>query len=151
MDIPRKSGLYWFIPALANKRVGSSWGTQGEDGQKVCWCFSAKNWINVDRTLSIGHSSSESLMDSFETFSSTAEVSSVLIVKEDWCLQWFTRKEFDMRWDRPPICVRNLETLTGYCCWREKIRTSSYSAYEVYVRLNKILWHGCFRIGWRKP
>lgn len=27
--------LTWFMPALANKRVGSLWGTTGEEGQKV--------------------------------------------------------------------------------------------------------------------
>jgi len=33
--VPRKSGLYWFIPALANRMVGSSCGTTGDDGQCV--------------------------------------------------------------------------------------------------------------------
>ena len=28
--------LYWFMPAFANKRVGSSWGTTDDEGQCVC-------------------------------------------------------------------------------------------------------------------
>ena len=33
--VPRKRGLYWFIPAFVKRRVGSSYGTQGEERQKV--------------------------------------------------------------------------------------------------------------------
>jgi hypothetical protein len=29
--VPKKIDLYWFIPAFANKRVGSECGTTGED------------------------------------------------------------------------------------------------------------------------
>ena len=37
--------LYWFIPAFANSKVGSSWGTTDELGQCVCawrWKYSTK-------------------------------------------------------------------------------------------------------------
>ena len=37
--------LYWFIPALANSNVGSSWGTTDDEGQCVCawrWKYSTK-------------------------------------------------------------------------------------------------------------
>lgn len=30
--VPRKMDLYWFMPALANRRVGSEWGTTEEEG-----------------------------------------------------------------------------------------------------------------------
>lgn len=30
--VPRKIDLYWFIPALAKRRVGSEWGTTEEEG-----------------------------------------------------------------------------------------------------------------------
>jgi len=33
---PRKIGLNWFIPALANISVGSSRGTHGLEGTKLC-------------------------------------------------------------------------------------------------------------------
>ena len=32
---PRKMGLNWFMPALANNSVGSSWGTTGLAAQNV--------------------------------------------------------------------------------------------------------------------
>jgi len=31
--VPRKIDLYWFIPAFANKSVGSSYGIVDDDGQ----------------------------------------------------------------------------------------------------------------------
>lgn len=34
--VPKKIGLYWFIPALANNKVGSSCGMTEDDGTKVC-------------------------------------------------------------------------------------------------------------------
>lgn len=54
--LPRKSGLYWFMPALAKSNVGSPTGTHGDEGQKVWPCCFTKNSIKVDRTLSMGHS-----------------------------------------------------------------------------------------------
>jgi hypothetical protein len=33
--VPRKIGLYWFIPALVKSKVGSLWGTTEEEAQKV--------------------------------------------------------------------------------------------------------------------
>jgi hypothetical protein len=33
---PKKKSLNWFIPALVNKRVGSSFTTMGEEG--TIWC-----------------------------------------------------------------------------------------------------------------
>ena len=30
--VPRNIDLYWFIPALANSKVGSEWGTTEEEG-----------------------------------------------------------------------------------------------------------------------
>jgi len=32
----RKVGMTWFMPALAKRRVGSSWGTVADEGTKVC-------------------------------------------------------------------------------------------------------------------
>lgn len=49
--------ITWFMPALANKRVGSSWGMVEEDGTNVCPCFWTKKSMKVDRTLLTGHSS----------------------------------------------------------------------------------------------
>ena len=53
--VPRKQGLNWFIPALAKRRVGSSWGTTGEDGTTVCSLPSKKS-RKVCRILWAGHS-----------------------------------------------------------------------------------------------
>ena len=53
--VPMKMGLYWFIPALANSRVGSSWGTTALDGKKV-WPLVRKKSTNVARTRSPDHS-----------------------------------------------------------------------------------------------
>jgi hypothetical protein len=36
--VPRKMGLNWFMPALANRSVGSSCGMVALDGQNVCCC-----------------------------------------------------------------------------------------------------------------
>jgi hypothetical protein len=36
LSVPRKYGLNWFIPALANSSVGSSCGTTGDDGTLTC-------------------------------------------------------------------------------------------------------------------
>jgi len=41
----------WFIPALAKRRVGSSWGMVDEEGTKVCPWLSRKYEIKVSRTL----------------------------------------------------------------------------------------------------
>jgi hypothetical protein len=48
-------GLNWFIPALANSRVGSLTGTTAELGQKV-WPFDLKKSTKVVRTLAPLHS-----------------------------------------------------------------------------------------------
>ena len=53
--VPRKMGLNWFIPALANSRVGSLTGTTAELGQKV-WPFDLKKSTKVVRTLAPLHS-----------------------------------------------------------------------------------------------
>ncbi len=42
------------MPALVKRRVGSSWGTQGLDLQKVCPSRS-KNEMKEERTLVMGH------------------------------------------------------------------------------------------------
>src|SRR5262249_41606890 len=47
--VPRKYGLNWFMPALANRRVGSSCGTTGDDGTNVCPCFLQKKSMNCCR------------------------------------------------------------------------------------------------------
>ena len=52
---PKNRGLYWFMPALVNSRVGSSWGTHGLLGQKVWPCSSRKNSIKASRTRTDGH------------------------------------------------------------------------------------------------
>jgi hypothetical protein len=71
--VPRKMDLYWFIPAFANKRVGSDRGTTDEEGtaalyQHRChettdmtskpkvWPFSLKYPMNVSLTFSALHS-----------------------------------------------------------------------------------------------
>uniref|UniRef100_A0A7C9ARA9 Uncharacterized protein n=1 Tax=Opuntia streptacantha TaxID=393608 RepID=A0A7C9ARA9_OPUST len=54
--VPRKIGLNWFIPALANSKVGSLRGTTGLDFQLV-WAFPSKNLMKVSLTLLAGHSS----------------------------------------------------------------------------------------------
>src|SRR3954462_12337813 len=48
-SVPRKYGLNWFIPALANSRVGSLSGTTGLDGTNVCPCFLQKKSMNCLR------------------------------------------------------------------------------------------------------
>src|SRR5262245_9200214 len=48
-SVPRKYGLNWFIPALANKSVGSLSGTTGDDGMFVCPCFLQKKSMNCCR------------------------------------------------------------------------------------------------------
>ena len=53
--VPRKIGLNWFIPALANSRVGSLWGTTLLEGTWV-WPLVWKNSMNAARTLSPVHS-----------------------------------------------------------------------------------------------
>lgn len=35
--VPRKMDLYWFIPALAKSRVGSSYGMVLDEGTNECW------------------------------------------------------------------------------------------------------------------
>jgi hypothetical protein len=40
--VPRKIGLNWFMPAFVKSSVGSSCGTHGELGTKLCACFFAK-------------------------------------------------------------------------------------------------------------
>ena len=52
--VPRKISLNWFIPALANSRVGSLRRTTGEVGWKV-WPLVLKNSMKVSRTLAAGH------------------------------------------------------------------------------------------------
>eukprot|EP00967_Tisochrysis_lutea_P103595 scaffold156478_cov28-Tisochrysis_lutea.AAC.12 len=47
---PRKMGLNWFIPALMKRSVGSSCGTTGEEGQKVCSALSLKKLTYALRT-----------------------------------------------------------------------------------------------------
>ena len=65
--------LYWFMPALANKRVGSEWGTTEDEGTISCIStsirfsqalvipnvcpFFLKKSIKVSRTRTAGHSS----------------------------------------------------------------------------------------------
>jgi hypothetical protein len=53
--VPRKTGLNWFIPALANNSVGSSTGTTGLDDHRV-WDLDSKNLMKVSRTRRAGHS-----------------------------------------------------------------------------------------------
>jgi len=53
--VPKKSGLYWFMPAFVKSSVGSSTGTQGLLGQKTCPCCSTKKSKKVLRTFSMGH------------------------------------------------------------------------------------------------
>src|SRR5262245_31543506 len=48
-SVPRKYGLNWFIPALANRSVGSSRGTTDEDGMFLCPCFLQKKSMNCWR------------------------------------------------------------------------------------------------------
>lgn len=46
--------LYWFMPALAKRRVGSSWGTTLEEGQWV-WPSFSKKATKVLRIFAAGH------------------------------------------------------------------------------------------------
>jgi len=57
---PRNSGLNWFIPALVKSSVGSSCGTAGELGTKVCEARSTKKSMNWRRICE-----DESVMRSF--------------------------------------------------------------------------------------
>lgn len=71
--VPRNMDLYWFIPALVNRRVGSEWGTTEDEGTvsfisasvhlsqavdlpNVCPFFLKKS-MKVSRTRTAGHSS----------------------------------------------------------------------------------------------
>src|SRR5437588_2106136 len=49
LSVPRKYGLNWFMPALANSSVGSLSGTTGLDGTNVCPCFLQKKSRNCWR------------------------------------------------------------------------------------------------------
>lgn len=49
-------GLNWFMPAFANRSVGSLMGSTGLDGLNVCACWDTKKSMNVFRTLELGHS-----------------------------------------------------------------------------------------------
>ena len=53
--MPNKMGLYWFMPAFANKSVGSLWGTTEEDGTCVWPCCCVKKSKKMDLTLLAGH------------------------------------------------------------------------------------------------
>src|SRR5262249_17503585 len=58
-SVPRKNGLNWFMPALANSRVGSSSGTTGEDGTLGWPCFLQQKSMNCWRiSFAVGISSS---------------------------------------------------------------------------------------------
>src|SRR4051812_15188928 len=48
-SVPRKYGLNWFMPALANSNVGSPSGTTGLDGTFLCPCFLQKKSMNCWR------------------------------------------------------------------------------------------------------
>ena len=46
--VPRNIGLYWFMPALAKRSVGSEWGTTEEEGtvalfSHICWLVCSEN------------------------------------------------------------------------------------------------------------
>ena len=56
--VPRKMGLNWFIPAFANSRVGSAWGTTLLLGTTVC-SLPWKNSMKVDLTRSPAKHSAE--------------------------------------------------------------------------------------------
>ena len=75
--VPRKQGLNWFIPALAKRRVGSSWGTTGEDGTTVCSLPSKKS-RKVCRILWAGHSFMGSMAGVSRSGSRDTAVSPVL-------------------------------------------------------------------------
>ena len=47
--MPRKIGLYWFIPAFAKRSVGSLWGTTEEEGHGV-WPLDSKKSTKAWRT-----------------------------------------------------------------------------------------------------
>ena len=71
--VPRNMDLYWFMPALANRRVGSECGTTDEEGTVSCIStrvflsqalvlpnvcpFFLKKSMKVSRTRTAGHSS----------------------------------------------------------------------------------------------
>lgn len=60
--MPKKMGLYWFMPALEKSRVGSFTGTTGLEGLKVC-PFALKKSMNVDRTTDPGQSVGEGMVE----------------------------------------------------------------------------------------
>ena len=82
--VPRKMDLYWFMPALANRRVGSECGTTDDEGTanyistsvqstqalvlpNVCPFFLKKS-MKVSRTRTAGHFSViEPMLDSLLT------------------------------------------------------------------------------------
>lgn len=51
---PKKMGLNWFMPALANRSVGSCSGTTSDDGWNV-WSLDLKKSMKVWRTAAPGH------------------------------------------------------------------------------------------------
>ena len=51
---PTKSGLNWFMPALAKRSVGSSYGTTGDEGT-IVWPLDSKYSMNCERTLDAVH------------------------------------------------------------------------------------------------
>lgn len=71
--VPRNMDLYWFMPALANRRVGSECGTTEDEGTVCCVSTSVylsqalvspnvcplflKKSMKVSRTRTAGHSS----------------------------------------------------------------------------------------------
>lgn len=76
---PKKMGLNWFMPALANSSVGSLRGTHGEEGTREC-CSEAKCDRNVERILEVGQVSAAGSGDddddeSFEVASRLVDLS----------------------------------------------------------------------------
>lgn len=63
--LPRKIGLYWFIPALVNSSVGSLCGTTEDDRQNVCAAFSVKKSMYCCRTAAPSVGSAAPQWDSF--------------------------------------------------------------------------------------
>lgn len=52
--VAKNMDLYWFIPAFANSKVGSSKGIVEEEGTCL-WPLDSKNDMKVERTLEAGH------------------------------------------------------------------------------------------------